>query len=203
MVRVDDSGGVTKCWLSPSELSQLERMAGQWDWEREVAMQLMGRCGLRASEVSYPSDDSLRWSEEGEVWLFGIRGKNTKGGEPKTRDAWMPESVADDLHKFSRERGLGASEPWIDASTSSIRRWVTEAAERIATEEEAPRWRSVSSHDLRRSWATQHLVEHQVDVRTMMSIGGWSDYVAIEPYLAEPTEKRIGEAMKNYSGKRA
>jgi site-specific recombinase XerD len=53
----------------------------------------------------------------------------------------------------------------------------------------------VSSHDLRRSWATYHLVERQVDVRTMMSIGGWSDYSAIEPYLAEPTEARIGESM--------
>ena len=30
----------------------------------------------------------------------------------------------------------------------------------------------------------------------MMSIGGWSDYSAIEPYLAEPTEARIGEAMR-------
>jgi hypothetical protein len=29
----------------------------------------------------------------------------------------------------------------------------------------------------------------------MMAIGGWSDYAAIEPYLAEPTERRIGEVM--------
>jgi len=28
-----------------------------------------------------------------------------------------------------------------------------------------------------------------------MAIGGWSSYQAIEPYLAEPTEGRIGEAM--------
>jgi GH18 family chitinase len=49
---------------------------------------------------------------------------------------------------------------------------------------------------VRRSWATYHLVERQVDVRTMMSIGGWSDYSAVEPYLAEPTEARIGEAME-------
>jgi len=200
MVRVDDSDAVTKCWLSPEELDLLERTAGQWDWEREVAMELMGRCGLRASEVSYPSDDVLRWSEEGNVWLFEVHGKNTKGGDHKTRDAWMPESVADDIHKFSRERELETSAPWVDASTSSIRRWVTEAAERIATEQETPRWRSVSSHDLRRSRATQHLVERQVDVRTMMSIGGWSDYAAIEPYLAKPTEKRIGEAMTLHDG---
>jgi integrase len=189
MVRVDDSGDITKCWLSPDELDELEREAGTWDWEREVAVQLMGRCGLRADEVPYPGDGDLRWSEDGDVWLFEVQGKNTKG-------AWMPEDVADDVHKYSRERGLDASEAWVDASKSSVRRWVKEAAERVAERRDAPRWREVSSHDLRRSWATYHLVERQVDVRTMMSVGGWSDYSAIEPYLAEPTETRIGEAMR-------
>lgn len=195
MVRLDDSGSETKCWLDPSELDRLERTAGRDGWNREVAIQLLGRCGLRASEVSYPADEHLRWSENGDIWLFEVRGKNTKGGEPKIRDAWMPENVADDVHKYSRERGLGASEPWVDASTPSVRRWVKEAAQTVAEETEDERWANVSSHDLRRSWATFHLVERQVDVRTMMSIGGWSDYSAIEPYLAEPTESRIGEAM--------
>jgi len=174
----------------------LERTAGEDGWEREIAIQLMGRCGLRASEVIYPSDEILRYSEEGELWLFEVRGKNTKGGAKKTRDAWMPENVADDIHKFSRERELGPSDPWADASVPSVRRWVKEAAHAIAMDADDPRWQSVSSHDLRRSWATYHLVERQVDVRTMMSIGGWSDYSAIEPYLAEPTEARIGEAMR-------
>jgi integrase len=195
MVRVDDSGDVTKCWLSPEELTRLERTAGEEDWSREIAMQLMGRCGLRASEVNYPSDDGLRWSDDGEVWLFEVRGKNTKGGGKKTRDAWMPEAVAEDVHKYGRERALAGSEAWVDVSTPSIRRWVKEAAQVVAEQTGEARWSEVSSHDLRRSWATYHLVERQVDVRTMMSIGGWSDYSAIEPYLAEPTESRIGEAM--------
>jgi integrase len=196
MVRVDDSDDVTKCWLSPAELDRLERVTGEGGWEREVAIQLMGRCGLRASEVSYPSDSNLRYSDEGEIWLFEVQGKNTKGGSKKTRDAWMPDNVADDIHKYSRERGLGLSDLWVDASTPSVRRWVKEGAYTVAEQTDDSRWRSVSSHDLRRSWATYHLVEHQVDVRTMMSIGGWSDYSAIEPYLAEPTEARIGEAMR-------
>lgn len=196
MVRVNNAGDVTKCWLSPDELIQLERSAGEDGWEREIAVQLMGRCGLRASEVSYPGDDDLRYSEDGGVWLFEVRGKNTKGGDRKIRDAWMPDAVADDIHKFSRERGLSASESWVAASTSSVRRWVKEAANTLADDLDEPRWRLVSSHDLRRSWATYHLVERQVDVRTMMSLGGWSDYSAIEPYLAEPTEARIGEAMQ-------
>jgi len=92
--------------------------------------------------------------------------------------------------------GGGVTKCWLDVSTPSIRRWVKEAAHTIAEQTDDPRWLSVSSHDLRRSWATYHLVERQVDVRTMMSIGGWSDYSAIEPYLAEPTEARIGEAMR-------
>jgi hypothetical protein len=195
MVRIDDSGDVTKCWLSPDELGRLERAAGEDGWEREVALQLMGRCGLRASEVNYPSDEKLRYSEKGDLWLFEVRGKNTKGGSKKIRDAWMPDNVADDIHKFSRERDFAPSDPWIDASTPSVRRWVKEAAQKTPKSADATRWNSVSSHDLRRSWATYHLVERQVDVRTMMSIGGWSDYSAIEPYLAEPTEARIGAAM--------
>lgn len=197
MVRIDDSGAVTKCWLTQSELERLERVAGREGWEREVAIQLMGRCGLRASEVPSPSDADLRYSSEGEIWLFAVRGKNTKGGGKQTRDAWMPTAVADDLHKYSRERGLDPDDPWVPVSTDSVRRWVKEAAQTIATEQEAPRWEAVSSHDLRRSWATYHLVERQVDVRTMMSLGGWSDYAAIEPYLAAPTESRIGEAMRD------
>jgi integrase len=196
MVRVDDANDVTKCWLSPDELTRLERAAGQADWEREVAIQLMGRCGLRASEVSYPADEHLRYSDEGDVWLFEVRGKNTKGESRKIRDAWMPDDVAEDVHKYSRERGLNSADSWVNVSTPSVRRWVKDAAHAVADDLGEPRWRSVSSHDLRRSWATYHLVERQVDVRTMMSIGGWSDYSAIEPYLAEPTERHIGETMK-------
>lgn len=29
----------------------------------------------------------------------------------------------------------------------------------------------------------------------MIAVGGWSDDSAIEPYLKEPTESRIGEAL--------
>lgn len=41
MIRVDDAGDITKCWLSLDELSTLERSAGKGGWEREIAVQLM------------------------------------------------------------------------------------------------------------------------------------------------------------------
>lgn len=195
MVRIEDSGDVTKCWLDREELGRLEQAAGREDWMREVAIQLLGRCGLRAHEVPYPADEQLRWSDAGDCWLVEVRGKNTSGGERKTRDAWMPDAVADDVHKYSRERGLDRDESWVPRSTPTVRRWVDEAAAVVAEETRNERWEFVSSHDLRRSWATYHLVEQGRDVRTMMSIGGWSDYSAIEPYLNEATEARIGEVM--------
>jgi site-specific recombinase XerC len=197
MVRIDDSGSVTKCWLDRDELNRLEDAAARKEWEREIALQLMGRCGLRVDEVNYPGDGELRWSEDGECWMLEVRGKNTKGGDPTLRDAWMPEDVEGNVTRFARERDRETAEAWVQAATPSVRRWVKEAAESIAEDAARPeRWRAVSSHDLRRSWATYHLVERQVDVRTMMAVGGWSDYSAIEPYLAEPTERRIGAAMR-------
>lgn len=195
MVRVDDSGGEVRCWLRQDELDELESVALEADWQREIAMQLMGRCGFRASEVPYPGDAQLRWSEPGDCWLVETRGKNTKGGEKALRDAWMPDDVASSIHRYSRERGLDDEEPWVDISVGSVRRWVKEATEQLSEQTGDERWLQVSSHDLRRSWATYHLVERGVDVRTMMAIGGWSNYSAIEPYLNEPTEQRIGSVM--------
>jgi site-specific recombinase XerC len=57
------------------------------------------------------------------------------------------------------------------------------------------RWPHVASHDLRRSWATHHLVEVDVSIRVMMEIGGWSSYDSIEPYLTKPTPSKIGQEL--------
>jgi integrase len=198
MVRIkDDSSTYTKCLLDPfeEEAAQLEDAARNEDWEREIAIQLMSRCGLRADEVGYATPDRLRWSSSGDCWLLEVQGKNTKGGGKKTRDAWVPEEVAENIQRFVSERNRETTDTVVSVTTPSVRRWVREAAEQLADDGHGDRWRSVSSHDLRRSWATYHIVERGVDVRTMMSIGGWSDYSAIEPYLGEATENKIGRSM--------
>lgn len=115
----------------PEKLGRIGRTTGAVDWEREIAVQFIGRYDLRGDEVSSPADQHLRWSENGKVWLFEVRGKNTAGDEPKVRDAWMTEVVADDIHKYSRERRLAADDPWVSASTSTVRRWVREARQQL------------------------------------------------------------------------
>lgn len=198
MVSVQESSsGRKKCFLSQDECGRLAQAAGKRDWQREIAIQLMAGCGLRSDEVPKIALEDIRWSDEGDCWLFEVEGKNTEGGEPKMRDAWMPEEVERNISKYARERGVSESESIVSVSPSSVRRWVREAAQDVAEATENDRWEYISSHDLRRSWATWHLVERDstVDVRTMMAVGGWSSYSAIEPYLNTPTESRIGMAM--------
>lgn len=197
MVETEDNGDTVKCWMDRGECDSLVREAGTVDWEREIAIQLMTQAGLRSDEVPRVTTGDIFYSEEGDCWFLEVEGKNTKGGDPKMRDAWIPEEVERNISKYARERGISENEPIITVSAFSVRRWVKEAANDLAEETGDEDWSYVSSHDCRRSWATWHLVERPdpVDVRTMMDIGGWDSYNAIEPYLHAPSKERIGRAM--------
>lgn len=196
MVRIDDSSNKTKCWIDyPTEVRTLQNYARDRDWEQEIAIQLMVRVGCRASGVLTAKPEGLRWNSDGEYWELELRGKNSKGGEKTVRDAYVPERVKENLDRYASERDIDDDEPYVDASVSTVRRWVRELTNEIAAEEGNDRWAEVSSHDLRRSWATHHLVEGGVAVRVMMEIGGWSSYDAIEPYLTKPTPAKIGQEL--------
>ena len=195
---IDDSGSEVKVWLSyPSDVDTLADQAREADWTRRISILLMGKVGLRASGVPTAKPQGLSYNDDGNYWQLTVRGKNTKGGDKTTRDTYVPEGVKRELENYAKERDIAPSEPYVSASVDSIRRWVREARELLTHESE--RWTEVSSHDLRRSWATHHLVEKEVSVRVMMDIGGWSSYNAIEPYLNKPTASKIGEEMNNLS----
>jgi len=55
--------------------------------------------------------------------------------------------------------------------------------------------RYVSSHDLRRRFAQRLLVDEGMNPRVVMSVGGWSSFQAIEPYLNEPSENIVNQAF--------
>ncbi|WP_312912326.1 site-specific integrase [Natronosalvus caseinilyticus] len=196
-MQIDDSGRETKCWLEyPNEIDQLADAAREAGWKRRIAILLMGKVGLRASGVLTANPKGLSYNDNGEYWSLTVRGKNTKDTDGKaTRDAYVPTGVKRELENYAKERDIAPSEPYVDVSVDSVRRWVREAAEELT--EESERWGDVSSHDLRRSWATYHLVEQEVSPRVMMEIGGWDSYNAIEPYLAKPTPSKIGDELNS------
>lgn len=98
MVRIDYSEDETKSWLDfPEEVQTVESKARDRDWEQEIAIQLMGRVGCRASGVLTAKPNGLRWNSDGEYWELEVRGKNTKGGKKTVRDAYVPERVKENL----------------------------------------------------------------------------------------------------------
>ncbi len=84
---------------------------------------------------------------------------------------------------LSEDRKILSPEEYLVSVSSSVRRWVREPARALVGGGHNERWHELSSHDLRKSWATYHMVERETDVRIMMSIDGWSDYSTIEPSL--------------------
>jgi len=192
---IDDSGSEVKVWLQyPDEIEQLADEARADDWSRRIAIRLMGRLGLRASEVKTATPSGLSYSDDGGYWQLEIKGKNTKASDGKaTRYAYVPDEVKQELDNYAIERDIAPSEPYVDVSTDSIRRWVRESAAALTDADSD--WGEVSSHDLRRSWAHHHLVEEEVSARVMMEIGGWSSYNALEPYLTKPSRSTIGEEL--------
>lgn len=193
MVRIDDSGKRTKCWLDFQEIDELAEVAREIDLQRAAAIWLMGYVGCRASGVPSATPNGVSYVEDGDYWAAEITGKNTEGTGKKTRDAYLPNSIKDKLDIYAD--GLSDDQPYVDVSTSSIRRWVSEAADEMYERTGNERWLEVSSHDLRRSWATHCLVEQDIPVRIMMEVGGWSSYESIEPYLTKPTPEKIGSEM--------
>ena len=195
MVRsIDDSGSQVKVWLDyPEDIDDLADEAREGGWQRRIAALLMGKVGLRASGVPSAKPAGLSYNDDGDFWELTVRGKNTKGGEKTTRQAYVPTDVKRELDNYAKERDIRPSQAYVDVSVDSIRRWIREAAGDLTDSDE--RWQYVSSHDLRRAWANHHLVEQEVSVRVMMAIGGWSSYDAIEPYLTQPSSEKIGAEL--------
>ena len=200
-MRIDDSGKRVKVWLDDSEADTLQRTLEKQAWERGIAGMLMARCGLRSEETTSVTPNDVERAKDGKSWFLEVRGKNTKGGEKTTRDAWLPDDVEKSLFNFQRERGIDDDEPYLPVTPRTVQNWITNesgtgAADVLAQDpDEDDDWEHVSSHDLRRHWAHHHLVEERVAPRVMMSIGGWSSYSAIEPYLTEPSVNNIIEEM--------
>ena len=198
MVRIDDSNDRTKCWIDfNKEGKLLEEKAREKDWEQEIAIQLLLRVGCRVSGIFSVKPEGISWNEKGEYWQVRVRGKNTKGGEKTVRDAYLPDRVKENLDRYASERDIEQDEPYISVAKSTVRNWVSQCAKEIADETGEQRWEYVSTHDLRRSWATHYLVEEGVQVRVMMEIGGWSSYDAIESYLDKPSPQKIGSEMNS------
>lgn len=192
--------GTWNVWMSRDEYHELPRSASSF--QREIAIRLMGDCGLRVAETLDVAPEHVTRTKDGRHHqLEVVSGKDTTGEYDggKYRETWLPRDVEVLLARYEQENGLDPEDPFIDVKKRQVQNWVGDAADAAADETGDDDYRKVSTHDLRRCWANHLLVEENVSPRIVMALGGWSSYDAIEPYLAAPTEENIIESMSQVS----
>lgn len=183
-----------KVWLRDDELDQLRRHAGST--RNDLLIQLGGYTGLRAFEIPQVKPKHVKRTSDGEHYRLHVpEGKDTTGSGGKPRDAYLPQSVERDLHRYQQEENIAPHEPYIDLTESGVRAAVKRIAERTADETGEEDYRHVSSHDLRRRFAQRLLVDESMNPRVVMAVGGWDSFTAIEPYLNAPSEDVVNQAF--------
>jgi len=157
-----------KVWLSQDETETLIDAVD--DTERQIALALGARCGLRSAEVLdvTPSDIS-----ETDVIGSMVKVTDAKGGKP--RQTPIPATLKAQIETADEYREESSTEPIISVSTTqSLRNWIQDASETVVDDTGNDDWLQLSFHDLRRTWAT-HLVSQDVDPLVVCDWGGWQD----------------------------
>ncbi len=204
----DNSPDDYKVIFSNSEFEQLLKVADNREnpdidaldertaTDRAILM-LGGRVGLRCEEISHARVTALSSDEYGRHYLR-VGGKNTRGGSKKTRYSYVPDDAYQTLLNLLQVRSVSLQdaspdERLIPIAPRTVRYRIEKLRERMVEEAGTQEWAHLSTHDLRRRYAQWMLQEVGVNIRHVMSWGGWDDFDSIKPYLAEPSP----EAMHN------
>lgn len=191
-----NKGGTWNVWMEQQEYEELPR--ARPTPVAEIAIRLMGDCGLRSFEVLDVRPKHItRVSDERHYKLEVIGGKDTTGEYDggKYRETWMPRNTENIVRNYIQTADIDHDEPIIKVTKRTIQNWLYKTTDEAADRTGDDDYRKISTHDLRRYWANHLLVEKGVAPRVVMSLGGWSSYNAIEPYLAAPTESNIIDEM--------
>mgnify|MGYP000265355968 FL=1 len=192
--------GTWNVWMTRDEFRELPRSASSF--EREIAIRLMGDCGLRVAETLDVTPDDIKRTSDGAHHLLNVEGGKDTTGEyegGKQRETWLPRDFEVLLARYRQENDLDTDDHFVTVGKRQVQNWVRDAAAAAAEQSGDEDFRKISSHDLRRCWANHLLVEEHVSPRIVMALGGWSSYDAIEPYLAAPTESNIVDSMTEVS----
>lgn len=183
-----------KVLMTDGELEELRRAAASH--RDDLVVHLGGYVGLRAFEIPQVCPKHVKRTEDGEHYRLRVpEGKDTTGNGGKPRDAYLPQDVEGDIHRYRNAEDVGRHEPLVDLSEWGVRAAVKRTAERAA-EETGDDFRYVCSYDLRRRFAQRLLVDRQMNPRVVMQVGGWDSFQAIEPYLNAPTSAVVNDAFE-------
>jgi integrase len=110
-----------------------------------------------------------------------------EGKGDKYRETPIPEGLAEVVTAAANFGDVDGDDVLVDRTTRSLRTWVIDARDELL--EDDRRWRFLTFHDLRRTWAGQ-LANADVDETVALRWGGWSDLnTFLNHYRGEATAK--------------
>jgi len=189
-LREHDQRDDMKVWLSDDDVTQLVEHAAET--ERQIAILLGARCGLRSHEVLSVAPEHVVDTDSGTMLTV------PEGKGDKYRETPIPDDLATRIRTVGDVRAADDSVSVVSVNTTaSLRNWIQAARESVADDVGDTRWHHVSFHDLRRSWATS-LAAKDVDPLIVCDWGGWND---LETFLDHYRGSYSPEAQKRERGK--
>lgn len=180
----EDQEGM-KVWLSNNEVEMLlEYYEGET--EKYVAIALGARCGLRSEESIKVAPEDVVDTDAGT--MLRVDGAK-KGGY---RETPIPDNLATTIRTIGDVREEPETEPIIQSTKRTIRRWVERARGDLADQTDDEYWKYLGYHDLRRTWATS-LRSADVDAMVVCDWGGWDD---LETFLEHYRGTHTPEAQR-------
>ncbi len=166
-LREHDERSDMKVWLSKNETEWFLDAAE--NTEQRIAFGLGARCGLRSGEWLDVTPRDVVDTDAGtmlRVW---------EGKGDQFRETPLPKELATMIRTAADYGNGDVDEPILSvSSTRTLRRWVSNAGDQLAEETGDAGWRELSTHDLRRTWATA-LADAEVDPLLALDWGGWQD----------------------------
>jgi hypothetical protein len=120
-------------------------------------------------------------------------GENALGG--KSRISWVPWDLYEEVQQYCEDEGKEDDEPIFDITGSWLKDLVKEAAEATAVATGNHDYEHIRPHDLRAYYATNMVQRLNVDIETVMAMGGWDSRKAIDPYLAKPLPRDLQDEL--------
>ena len=168
MIFKESDSGNYRVWLSQDEVGLLLETPG--DQIHRLAYEVGVRCGLRSVEITRVAPEDLSDTAAGDM----LRVESAKTDNDEVRQTPVPAQLATRIRTISQHRDEPEEEPLIDASTRTLRRWITRTTDAIAAKTGDDMWSEVTMHDLRRTWASS-LNSADVDAMVVCDWGGWDD----------------------------
>jgi len=167
----------------------------------EIAFRLGAECSLRKKEVLEVTLNEIQKSRSPgvEISFMRVWGKETrKENSKKPRKPWVPNSLREELERYSKRKNIRPSSPLYPKSKGTLQNDIVDARERAAEKTGDDDFLEVTFHDFRRYFATHLFYREGVNIEFIAALGGWEDpdYMKeeyLDPYFDDVIERHLAQ----------